>query len=561
LRELALRRTAERVDEQMQQYRHDHAIAQPWPTKERLLVCISPSPLSMRLVRATRRMAAGLGAEWLAVYVETPDHFRLSETERNRIAQALHVAEQLGGTAVTLTGSNVAEEILAYARMRNVSKIIVGKPVHPRWREVLFGSLVDDLARHSGPIDVYVISGDPDHTRQRPPSEPEFERARRWSAYMWAVAVVAVCTLLAGLAFPNLDLSNLVMIYLFGVVIVAIRLGRGPSILASILSAAAFDFFFSPPYLTFAVSDTQYIVTLLALLFIALFISGMAARMRFQAEAARKRERHTSALYAMSREFASQRGLENLADITRRHIGEVFDSDVLVLLPDAAGNLTPVQSGSPALDAKEQGVAQWAYEHSQAAGLGTDTLPGAEALYLPLVTSQGTLGVMRVRPHQPGSQTPDQLRLLETFANQTALVIERAHLAREAARTQMHIEMERVRNVLLNSLSQDLKTPLATITRASTSLLQGNDLLDRATQYELIQAIYENAEVLNQLARNLLDMSRLESGEVKVEKTQKSLADAIASALARTRERLREREVNTHLPPDLPLVPHDHILI
>src|SRR5256712_5122755 len=306
LRELALRRTADRVDAQMQIYRRDHAIAETWPTTERILVCVSPSPLAVRLVRAARRMAVRLRAEWLVVYVETPAHLRLPEADRDRVVQTLRLADQLGAETITLSGQNVSEELLTYARTRNVSKIVIGKPKRARWREVVFGSVVEELIKHSGDIDVYVISGDQGDSR--PLFTPLRERASDWLSYAWGLGSVALCTVLAWQLFPHLAEANLIMLYLLGVAVVAMRVGRGPALWTSVLSVAAFDFFFVPPYLTFAVADMQYLVTFSVMLFVALVISTLTVRLRQQADAARQRERRTSALYAMSRELASIRG-------------------------------------------------------------------------------------------------------------------------------------------------------------------------------------------------------------------------------------------------------------
>jgi two-component system sensor histidine kinase KdpD len=440
LRELALRRMADRVDDQMQVYRRTHDIAEIWPTTERLLVCVSPSPLAARLVRAARRMAARLRAEWLVVYVETPAHLQLPEADRDRVVQTLRLAEQLGAETVTLSGQKVSEELLTYARTRNVSKIVVGKPKVLRWRDRIFGSVVDDLVWGSDEIDVYVLSGEADTIR--PQAMHLLERHSNWPAYGWGLAVVMLCTVLAWLVFPLFGGPNLIMIYLLGVVAVARRSGRGPAILASVLSVVAFDFFFVPPYLTFAVSDVQYLVTFAVMLLVALIISTLTVRLQQQAEAARQRERRTAALYAMSRDLANRRDTNSLLEAATRHISEVFDSQVALLLPDANGRLETRGTGEQrdiagqgmfTLDAKELGVAQWVYEHQQMAGLGTATLPSTEALYVPLIASRGVSGVLGVRPNWPRRLLAlEQVHLLETFASQTALAIERATLAEEA---------------------------------------------------------------------------------------------------------------------------------
>ncbi|MGH2543909.1 MAG: DUF4118 domain-containing protein, partial [Ardenticatenaceae bacterium] len=446
LRELALRRTADRVDEQMQAYMRDHAIARTWPVAERILVCVSPSPLAPRLVRATRRMAAGLHAKWLVVYVETSAHLQLPETKRDRVVQTLRLAEQLGAEVVTLSGHSVSEEILAYARRRNVTKLVVGKPTHPRWRDLIFGSLLDEIVRRSADIDVYVISGDQEEERLLP--RRGLERTSEWLAYGKGVGVVLFCTLVARLMFPFFELTNLIMVYLLGVVFVAARYGRGPSLLASLLSVATFDFFFVPPYLTFAVSDSQYLVTFGVMLVVALVISTLTVRLRQQAEAARSRERRTAALYALSRDLASTRGLDNLLGAALRQVSEVFESQVAVFMPDERARLT-IRAAEPspfASNSDEQGVARWVYEHNQMAGLGMDTLPGVEALYLPLSASRGVVGVLGLRPNDPQQVlAPEQLHHLETFANQTAIAVERASLAEETERARVQIETERLR--------------------------------------------------------------------------------------------------------------------
>jgi two-component system sensor histidine kinase KdpD len=440
LRELALRRMADRVDDQMQVYRRTHDIVETWPTTERLLVCVSPSPLAARLVRAARRMAARLRAEWLVVYVETPAHLRLPEADRDRVVQTLRLAEQLGAETVTLSGQKVSEELLTYARTRNVSKIVVGKPKVWRWRDRIFGSVVDELVWGSDEIDVYVLSGEADTLG--PQTMHMLERHSDWPAYGWGLAVVVVCTVLAWLVFPLFGESNLIMIYLLGVVDVARRSGRGPSILASVLSVVAFDVFFVPPYLTFAVSDVEYLVTFAVMLLVALIISTLTVRLQQQAEAARQRERRTAALYAMSRDLANRRDTNSLLEAAARHISEVFESQVVLLLPEVNGRLQTREIGAErdatapktlALDAKELGVAQWVYEHQQMAGLGTATLPSTEALYVPLIASRGVVGVLGVRPDWPRRLLAlEQVHLLETFASQTALAIERATLAEEA---------------------------------------------------------------------------------------------------------------------------------
>ncbi|HEX2620860.1 MAG TPA: sensor histidine kinase KdpD, partial [Phototrophicaceae bacterium] len=499
LRELALRHTAARVDEQMQVYRQDKAVEQIWPAGERIMVCISPSPLSSRLIRAAKRMAAGLHAEWITLYVETPRSARLSESARNRVIQTLRLAEQLGAETVTLTGHNITEETLNYARKRNITKIIVGKPTHSPWRDLLFGSVLNELVRHSGSIDIYVISGEvtaPDLT-PRTISQTQVQ----WNLHIRALLIVFVCTLIAGAMFPFFAPANLIMEYLVGIVLVAVRYGRGPAIIASIASVLSFDFFFVPPYLTFHVSDTEYLITFAVMLFVALTISSMTTRIQGQAETARERERRSTSLYEMSREFASNSDVTELARIAARHIEILFESRVMLLLPDENKQFHPHGSDESIkmLTEQELSVARWVYDHGQEAGLGTQTLPGSKGIYLPLLTPQGKTGVLGVYPNTLGRLfSPDQMHLLETFANQTALAIERAQLTDETERARIQIETERMRSSLLSSVSHDLRTPLAAITGAVSSLLQRNHQLDHQGR-ELAQVAYEEAERLNRL--------------------------------------------------------------
>ncbi|HXO18717.1 MAG TPA: DUF4118 domain-containing protein, partial [Thermoanaerobaculia bacterium] len=433
LRELALRKTAERVDAQMQVYRQEHAIGETWPVAERILVAVSAGPGAPQLVRAARRMAERLRAPWTAVYVETPSHARLSEADRSRVWQALRLAEQLGGETATLTGHQAGEEVLRYARRRNASHIVVGKPARRGWRHLFSPSPLDEIIRGSGEVDVYVISGDPDEGG--PPPAPRRRRPGALTGYLASVVVTAAATGLAALLFGRFERSNLIMVLLLGVVVTATRWGRGPSALAAVLGVAAFDFFFVPPYYTLAVTDSQYLITFAVMLVTALVISNATVRLREQAEAARERERRTAALYGMSRELATAPDSAAILAAAARHISEVFTSQVLLLLPDADGKVTERAGESVTFlfDTREQAVAQWVFDHSQRAGKTTDTLPAAKGLYLPLTTARGTVGVLGVHPADPESLiVPEQLRLLEAFANQLALAEERALLMETA---------------------------------------------------------------------------------------------------------------------------------
>jgi two-component system, OmpR family, sensor histidine kinase KdpD len=561
LRELALRTTAERVDKQMQRYREEHAVHETWPTAERVLVCVGPSPYAVRLVRAARRMAARLGAEWMAVYVETPANLHLAEADREQLESNLHLAEQLGAETVTLTGGDEVEEVLTYARRRNVTKLVVGKPAEARWRTLLRGSFVERLVRGSGEIDVYVITGT---AGDEEPRQVTTRRVRsRWSAYGFAGLAVVLCTVLAALLASRLALANIIMLYLLGVLVVALRAGRGPAALASILSVAGFDFFFVPPRYTFAVGDTQYVLTFGVMLAVALVISGLAARVRDQAEAARTREQRTAALYAVSRACAAASETYEVVRVAGSHLAEVFESQVAILLPHRNGHLASAFADSAPFvrNAKEQSVAQWVFDHAEKAGIGTATLPGSEALYLPLVVSRGPVGVVGVKPAGGAPLDSERLHLLEAFANQIALAVERTNLAAEAQAARLQVETERMRSALLASVSHDLRTPLATIAGASSTLLRAGEALPDEARRELLESVNDEAGRLNRFIANLLDMTRLEAGAIAVRKEWQPVEEVVGVAIGQLEERLAGREVRTRIPDSLPLVPLDTTLV
>jgi len=562
LRELALRRTAERVDQQMEVYRRDHAVVRTWPAAETIMVCVNMKSRGPRLIRAARQMAADLHAKWIAVYVQIPRHLRLPQTERDRLIQTLRLAEQLGAETVTLTGENVAREILSYARSRNATKIIVGKPLRSRWKEWLFGSVVSDLVHQSGEIDIYVITGAAGE------GQPLVRRTLRSTSntlgYVYALAGVLTATAVDWLMFPYFAAANLVMTYLIAVIVIAIRWGQGPSVLASILSVASFDFFFVPPYFTFAVSDAQYLLTFGVMLVAALVISNLAVRIRQQAELARYRERRTSVLYSMSRDLATHRGTVMLAQVAAKHLRDAFDAQVAVFLADAEKRVQ-LQRGELLffeLDPKESGVAQWVFDHNERAGLGTDTLPGASALYLPLACSPGPIGVIALRPKNAAVLLdPEQLHLLESLVNQVALALERTRLSDEAQQAHVRAETERMRNAILSSVSHDLRTPLATITGAASSLVEGQGELNTVDRQELVRCIYREADRLDRLLKNVLDIMRIEAGAVQLSKGWHTIDEVVGAALARLEGRLADHVINTSFPVDLPLILVDGVLL
>jgi two-component system sensor histidine kinase KdpD len=449
---------------------------------------------------------------------------------------------------------------VAYAQAHNVTKIVIGKPLGARWRNLLRGSTVDQLIRHAA-FDVQVVAGSPEPAQ---PVAPWFRPQEiPWQRYLLSIALVSGATLLSVLLQPTLHIANLLMIYLFMEIIAALALGRGPAILASALGALAFDFFIVPPRFTLTVDDTEYLLTFLGLFVVGVLISSLTSRFRLQAETAERRASETAILNELSRDLAAAGSLDAIISAVIDNIGDVFGREVVLLLPEAEqGNRLALWGQSPGfeLNPREREVAQWAFDRRQPAGRGTDTLAAAEARYLPLQTARGAVGVLGVKPIDPATYlNPDQRRLLEAFASLAALAVARAQLAEEAERARIQVESERLRNSLLSSVSHDLRTPLAGITGAASSLLGDGPPLDAATQRELAQSIYDEANRLNALVRNLLDMTRLESGGIQVNKAWQPLEDVVGAALTHMELPLAGRPVAVHLHPDLPLAPLDEV--
>ena len=559
LRELALRRMAQRVDSDVQAYRREHGIATLWPAAERLLVCVGASPGAARLVRAAARIATSLRAEWIAVNVETPALALADAAAREQLAASLRLAESLGAEVLVLVDEAVADALLRVARERNVSRIVVGKPARTRLRDRLHRSLLRELVRGADGIDIHVITGD----RAAPVAVVERPVSQHSPAahYLWCAALVASLTTLGSLVFPYVDRSDLIMLYLVGIMLAAVRFGRGPSTVAALLSVAAFDFFYVPPFFTFAVSDVQYVLTFAVMLAVGLLISTLTSRIRMQIEVARVRERRTAALYSLSRELAQLRHKVSIATCAARHIGETLGARVAVLLPDERGQLVPVQGTDAPLvaDPRELSVARWAFEHGPA-GRNTDTLPGAAATHLPLIAAGRTIGVLSVESGERPRDTA-AAQLLETLGSQTALALHRVLLAQEAQSAELRARAEELRSSLLSSVSHDLRTPLATITGAATTLLEGGPGLPREVHHDLADAIREEAERLARLVGNLLDMSRLESGELVLRREWTPIEEPIGAALDRLEGQLAGREVDVQVEPGLPLVALDALLM
>ena len=562
LRELALRQTAERVDKQVRTYRAAEGASEPWHTKERFLVCIAPNKMSVRVVRSASRMASALHADLIAVSVDSPRQAGLRPEDRARVIEALRLAEYLGAETVTLSGQDIVAEVVKFAQSRNVTTIIVGKPIRARWREMVFGSVVDALVRNSGDINVLVITGLGDSgTPQRlnlGKSEP-FD----WKGYALALGVTILATGICAVMYRNVERINLVMVYLLGVTYVASRKGRAHAALASILSVATFDYFFVPPTRSFAVSDIQYLFTFMVMLVVALLTSTLTARLREQTIAASVRERRTAALFDLSKKLSATRSRTEIGSFTAQKIKEIFGCEVGILIRSrATGKLFsgPESDSKFELQPNENAVAMWVLEHGKMAGKGTDTLPGADALYLPLNAEMGCVGVLCVKWNDETVADIIQLHFLENFANQVAVAIQRTNLAKDSHEALLQVEKERLRNSLLSSVSHDLRTPLTVIAGAADQLRESRTLRD-PRDLELAQAIAVESERLTRQVRNLLDMTRLEAGGVDLNREWQSIEELIGSALMRTERLLADHQVETQVQADLPLVKVDGVLL
>lgn len=560
LRELALRRTAQHVDEDVLEFREEHGVASTWPAGERILVCVGPSPGSGKLIRAAARMAAGLRCPWTACYVELIGARPMSQANRDRLEAHLRNAETLGGTAKRLTGSSVARSLLEDARRHNVTRLIIGKATHSRLRDRLVGSLLDDIVRGSGDIEVHVISGDGPSSAAPRKLEPVPARAPL-RHYVAATLLVAATLGLSALLHWALRLPDLEMLFLLTVMVTAVWFGRGPSALAAALSVACYDFFFVPPYHTFSVHDRHYVLTFGMMFGVGFALSELAARLRRQELEARSREARTTVLYALTRELSSTHEPSQIAAVAARHAAEVFEAKAVVLDLASDGSLH-VLGAAPEkaiLDANDLGVAKWSIEHDELAGLGTDTLPGSPALCVPLRAGPTRLGVLALLPSTKQALRAEQRAFLDVLSRQVATALERVRLSEDAKQAALRAKTEETRSSLLSAVSHDLRTPLASITGAATSLRDDPDL-PPATRDDLVESIVDQAERMERLVANLLDMTRLEAGGIQLKRDWVPLEELIGSALTRMEARLAKRKVGVNIASEVPLVLVDPVL-
>ena len=565
LRELTLRRTAQRVDEQLLTHMKSHAISGPWAAGERILVCVSEDPRSPALVRFAKRVADRLHAAWYAVHVETAGNLQFSETQRDGIAETMRLAERLGAEPVTIPsgGRRTSEDIIEYARENNVTQIVVGKTKRSRWFEILNGSLVHDLVSHAGNISVHVIAGvDGDEPKGETNRATEREKITL-SPYAASFVAVACALGLCEMLKPIFGIENVDLVFLTTIVCVAVSWGLYPSLFAVILAALAYNFFFLPPLYTFTVADPANVAALFFFSIVAVLVSNVAARTRSQAKVAQARARVTEALYTFSRKLASCLSVDDVLWATAYQMASMLKVRVVLLLPEDNGRLV-LKAGYPPedeLEIADVAAAQWAFVHNRPAGRGADTLPGGARLFTPMRTSRGVIGVVGLDSDKAGALlTPEERRLLEALLDQGALAIERVKLAEDLDDAKRAAETDRLRSSLLTSISHDLRTPLASILGAATTLRDLAPALDEQDKQGMVGTIIDESERLNRFIANLLDMTKLESGAVTPSCALVDLGELVAAALKRAATILAGHTIKSRLADDLPLLSLDAVL-
>src|SRR6201996_801007 len=568
LRELALRRTAERVDEQLLNHMRANAIAGPWAAGERILVCISEDPRSAGLVRYTKRLADRLHAPWTALSIETRRSLRLSDEDRDRLADTLRLAESLGGEAMTIPaiGRRIADDVIGFAQTNNVTQIIIGKSMRSWWFELTRGSVVHDLVRRAGNISVNVIAGEElaaDPVPKKTVRTAERREPFQPRPYLMALLIVAVGLVAAAFVQPLFGgIENVDLVFLTAVVAVAVRYGLWPSILASIASSLCYNFFFMPPIYTFTITDPNNVVAFFFFMLIAILVSNVAARVRSQADTAIGRIRTTELLYAFSRKLAGTGTLDDVLWASAYQTALMLKVRVVLLLPEN-GVLT-VKAGYPPedqLDQADLAAANWAWGNDRPAGRGSATLPGAKRLFLPMRTGRGLIGVIGIDDDRTGPLlTPDHRRLLDALVDQGALAIERVQLVEDMDRVKRTVESDRLRSALLTSISHDLKTPLASVLGAASTMRDLSGALSDAEKRDLLSTVIDESERLNRFIANLLDMTKLESGAIRPNTALHDLGEIVGSVLRRASKILTRHRVEVDLAKNLPMVEIDPVL-
>jgi len=567
LRELALRRTADRVDEQLLTHMQANAISGPWAAGDRILVCVSEDPRAVGLVRSTKRLADRLHAPWTAISIETRRSLQLTDDERDRLANTLRLAETLGGEALTIPGAQrrIADDILTFARSNNVTQIVSGKSSRSWWFELLRGSVVHDLVRRAGNISVHVIAGDDLEPAASPGKGVRTaERSEPFDPVPYGVALLFVAAALGAgeLIHPWFGIENVDLVFLTAVVGVAVRYGLWPSMFASVAASLCYNFFFLPPIYTFTITDPTNVAAFFFFMLIAFLVSNVAARVRDQANAASERVRTTEYLYSFSRKLAGTASLDDVLWATAYQTALMLKVRVVLLLPEEG--IITVKAGYPPedeLDQADLAAAKWTWGNDRPAGRGSDTLPGAKRLFLPMRTGRGPIGVVGIDDDKTGPLlTPDQRRLLDALMDQGALAIERVRLVEDMDRVKRTVETDRLRSALLTSISHDLKTPLASVLGAASALRDLPAKLSDAEKADLLSTIIDESERLNRFIANLLDMTKLESGAIVPNSAPHDLGEIVGSALRRAGKILAQHKVQLELATDLPMLDLDAVL-
>ncbi len=564
LRELSLRRTADRVDSEMIQYRRDKSVAPVWQTRESLLACIGPGEGSDRIIRSAARIAAKLDVPWHVIYVETPQLRHLSDHQRQRILKSLKLAQDTGAETASLSGSEAVETIIDYARDHNLSKVVVGRDHGRPWR-LWYRSFADRIGKGAPDLDVIQVARKEGHNERRrdePTDESLLDGLKApWRSFAMSAALCALATLVAMPLQSMFNLANIAMLFLLAVVLAAVRYGLGPAVAAAFLNVAAFDFFFVPPRFTFAVADAQYLLTFAVMLIVGLITAKLTAGLKFQARVAGRREQRVRALYEMSRDLSGALMPEQIAEISQRFAETGFGARAAIVLADDDDRLhepIAVPGGVPTVDL---GICQWAFDHGAEAGCGTDTLAGSPLLYVPLRAPMRTRGVLALEPRHPRRlMAPEQRRLLDTFARLIAISLERVHYVNVAQSTTVQMESERLRNSLLSAISHDLRTPLAALVGLADSMFLTQPP-PSAQQADIAASMREEVLRMNAQVNNLLDMARLQSGAVKLDRQWQPLEEVVGSSLKAVGAALAQHRVSVRLPDDLPLLEFDAVLI
>lgn len=567
LRELALRFTAQRVNTQVLLYRQHLGIKHIWPTREKILVGVSSKSEMAKIIRTAKRIAKNLKAEWMAVYVNVTS-IRDNSAKLNSAMQYLRLAKSLGAETYILSGFDIVKELMNIAREQNVTQIIIGKKIHSRWRDYFFPNLADEIVRHSGEIDVYIVTS----AREELPTDSKAILLERkgvskatlpWLIYCLSIAGVGIATFIDWLLFPFLNIINLMMVYLICVTIIALFGEIGPAIVVSILSTLVFDYLFIPPYLNFSITDLQYILTLSMMSFIAYVISRITILLRHQVQQSKEFEKQSNIINALNQRITSAHGINNILHAATGYLDDIFKSKMVVLLPEEDGLIIKTADHDHInLDAKEKGIAQWVFDLGQPAGLGTDTLSFSDSLYIPLIGSRTTIGVVRITPSDPNAfLSLQKMHALEACVNQLGLALEVDELQEKAKNSELQKETDKVRNILLRSVSHDLRTPIIACMGMAGTLMDKIDILDHSTLIKLSSDIYNQLSELNHLIHNLLQMTYFEGESITLEKHVHSIKESVLHVVQRFHDRWHQKKIEVHVSDALPGVPFDEALI